>query len=497
MTLRDAIQGIKVKDITGNVGRHISSVSYDSRRIKKGALFFAMQGVNSDGHLFIHDAIKRGATMVIYDRDIETERYKSDGVTYIKVEDSRSALSFVSSLLYGEPSKNLKIIGITGTNGKTTTSYIIKSILESCNMKTGLIGTIQYVIGDRVFNGVHTTPESLEFQSFLKKMVDDGCDYVISEVSSHALSQKRVDNVSFDIALFTNLSRDHLDFHGKMEDYFKAKERLFLELLKRDGEAIVNRDDAYGKSLIQKISGNMITYGINKGADIRAEGIEQNIRGLSFGIEYKGNVFQVKSKLKGFSNVYNILAAFATGIVLKVTPEDILSGIHRLENVKGRFESIECGQDFLVIIDYAHTDDALKNLIQSASTMLPKRIITVFGCGGNRDAGKRSLMGRICTSLSDIAILTSDNPRYESPGEIIKDIEKGAVGKYIVELDREKAIEKAISLAEKDDMVLIAGKGHEDYQEIKGMRYPFHDREVAERYIKKKLRDQNLQKFVV
>ncbi len=496
MRLKDILEGIKAKEIYGDIDNEFLDISYDSREVKKGDIFFAIKGSNTDGHLFISDAVKSGAAAIFFDSKYVSENNKKNKTVFIKVEDSRTALAYISSLYYGEPSKSIKLIGITGTNGKTTTSYIIKSIIEPYKGKTGLIGTIQYIVGDQSSSALNTTPESPEFQSLLKEMIEKGCEYVISEVSSHALIQRRVDNTEFDCCLFTNLTRDHLDFHGNMENYYMAKKRLFTELLRREGVAVINIDDNYGKRLLSEFRKQgddvlrIITYGKSQEAEVRAININRSFLSFDLTIECFGEVFNLSPGLKGEINLYNILAAFAVGVALRIPFEYIISGIAKLDSVKGRFESIELGQDFGVIIDYAHTDDALRNLIESARGMLHKkssRIITVFGCGGDRDRGKRSLMGEVSTGLSDITIITSDNPRYEDPVKIIGDIEEGAKSEHFVEADRERAIKKAISIAEAGDIILIVGKGHERYQEISGSRYAFDDRVIAERFIKEKV----------
>jgi UDP-N-acetylmuramoyl-L-alanyl-D-glutamate--2,6-diaminopimelate ligase len=403
------------------------------------------------------------------------------------------------------------LTGVTGTNGKTTTTYLLKSILESQGKHVGLIGTIQYMIEDRVFPARHTTPESVEFQALLKDMFTQGCTHVVSEVSSHALAQHRVDNTVFRAAVFTNLTRDHLDFHKTMEDYFRAKKKLFTELLHNEGTAVINTDDPYGKRLDSQLRMlrpelNILTYGREPGADITARDIEVSFRGLRFDIAFRGERYGISSPLTGIPNVYNILSAAGAAIALRVPWQEILEGIRRTGTVSGRFERIDAGQNFLCIIDYAHTEDALERLIQTARELIKKsagnrqrpegkqirsrppspegkrgglshRVITVFGCGGDRDRGKRPKMGEVATRLSDFVILTSDNPRFENPSAIIKDIENGAVRKnYLIEPDRREAIRRAAEMAGEGDIVLVAGKGHEDYQEMQGGRKPFSDR---------------------
>jgi UDP-N-acetylmuramoyl-L-alanyl-D-glutamate--2,6-diaminopimelate ligase len=484
----------------------ISGVAYDSRKVEEGYLFVAITGERYDGHDFIKDAIKRGAVAIVGEKD-------SPIPLYIRVKNSRKALACIANNYYGMPSEALTLIGITGTNGKTTTTYILKSILESLGKEVGLIGTIQYMIKDRVYPALHTTPESLEFQGLLRDMLLSGCTHVISEVSSHALALYRVDSAIFNVAMFTNFTRDHLDFHKTMEDYFRAKERLFIELLDKDGIAIINLDDPYGKRLISSLiafnpSQGILTYGIESGADIMAGDIDNSSRGLNFKISFRGRSYNISSQLIGLPNVYNIMSAVAVSISLEVPWQAILEGLVKTGNITGRFEKVEIGQEFLCIIDYAHTEDALERLISTAREfILPPhppltkgghrggRVITVFGCGGDRDRGKRPAMGAVATRLSDFVIVTSDNPRSEEPTDIIKDIKSGAVRKnYLIEPDRGEAIRKAVGMAGDGDVVLIAGKGHEDYQDIKGVRYRFNDRDVIEEAIKHKMQDTRLKK---
>ena len=494
--------------------RDISGVAYDSRKIEKGYLFVAMRGEMFDGHDFIQDAVKRGAVAVVHEKGVEIppleelapEVDSAHAVMFIGVAHSRQTLPCVANNFYGEPSRSLVVIGLTGTNGKTTTTYILKSLLESWGKKVGLIGTIQYMIKDRIYPAPYTTPESLEFQGLLKEMFLSGCTHVISEISSHALAQFRVDSAVVKIAVFTNLTRDHLDFHRTMEEYFKAKERLFRDILDKNGTAVINSDDPYGKRLISSChpSQTIFTYGLQEGADIRAVDIENSSTGLRFSILFRGERYQINSRLLGLPNVYNILAAVGVALSLGISWEEMRAGLLALEHIPGRFEKIEAGQDFLCIVDYAHSEDSLERLIDTARDLIrrhsrhgephdsPARIITVFGCGGDRDHGKRPQMGAIATGLSDLVIITSDNPRTEEPNDIIKEIESGTVrDNYIIEPDRKEAIRKAVSAARGGDIVLIAGKGHEDYQEIRGIRYRFSDKEILEELIKNKLDVQN------
>jgi len=481
----------------------IAGIAYDSRQVKDNYLFVAIRGEKFDGHAFIRDAKNKGAIMIAAEKEFsEAEN------GYILVKDSRKALACIANNFYESPSEELILTGVTGTNGKTTTTYILKSILESWGKDVGLIGTIHYMIKDKRYPAPHTTPESLEFQGLLREMLLSRCTYAVAEISSHALAQDRVDKTVFRTAVFTNLTRDHLDFHKTMEDYFRAKERLFTELLDRNGTAVINIDDQYGKRLASRLKTlypelTIVTCGLKNSADMLAHNIQVSFRGIRFAISYRDSRYDVSSPLLGLPNVYNIMSAAAAALSLGVPWQMILQGIRQTGTVTGRFQKVDAGQGFLCIIDYAHTEDALERLILTAKKLLSlphsslkkggyqekPRIITVFGCGGDRDKGKRPKMGEVSTKLSDFVIITSDNPRSEDPSEIIKHIEEGTVNKnYLVVSARAKAIQKAVDLAEEGDIVLVAGKGHEDYQEIQGIRYPFSDREILNEAIKNKYR---------
>jgi len=530
MNLKMLIKDMEINEITSPPEAddvEVTGIAYDSRKVKQGDVFVAAKGEKCDGHDFISDAVKKGAVAVVHEKAVNsqypplpplTKGGIERGVVFISVTDSRKALAYLSNNFYERPSDKLTVIGVTGTNGKTTATYLIKSILEAWGKGVGLIGTINYLVKDRRYDAPHTTPEALEFQSVLNEMVSAGCSHVVTEVSSHALAQKRVDYTGFSAAIFTNLTRDHLDFHITMEDYFRAKERLFKELLLKGGTSVINFDDIYGRRLISELRnskvGNLITYGIETGADIAAVNIRNSFDGLMFDINFNGRTYNIQSPLIGIYNVYNILSAVGAAVSLNVPWDAIISGIKNMGSVKGRFQKVSLGQNFLCIVDYAHTEDALERLILTAKEIIKEqqsirlgrraaeqhnasrithhasRVITVFGCGGDRDRGKRPRMAALATKLSDYVVITSDNPRSEEPMEIIKEIEKGALRmNYIIEPDREKAIQKAVETAEEGDILLIAGKGHEDYQEIKGARHKFSDMEMAEKAIKEKLKE--------
>ncbi|MDA8106579.1 MAG: UDP-N-acetylmuramoyl-L-alanyl-D-glutamate--2,6-diaminopimelate ligase [Nitrospiraceae bacterium] len=487
MRLNDILEGLEAFAVNGGTDAAITGISYDSRKAEDGHLFVAVRGEHADGHNFIGAAIARGAAAVVCEQVPEGGRY--EGISFIRVADSRNALAAVANNFYGRPSEALCVIGVTGTNGKTTTTYLIKSILETWGKKTGLVGTIRSMIGNEVSEAEHTTPEAPEFQGLLHKMRTSGCTHVVSEVSSHALAQKRVDGTVFRAGVFTNLTRDHLDFHQTMEEYFLAKERLFRELLA--GAAVINYDDAYGRRLLSDIAGlqapgkGVLTYGLETGADLTASDIHDSFKGLQFTIIADGIRHRVRSSFVGLPNVYNILSAAGATLALGVPWEVILRGIRNAGPVTGRFEKVDAGQKFLAVVDYAHTEDALERLIYTARGLTEGRVITVFGCGGDRDRGKRPRMAAVATKLSDLVVITSDNPRSEDPGKIITEVEAGAVKKnYLVEPDRRQAIQRAILLADNGDVVLVAGKGHEDCQIIGGRSFHFSDREVLEEAIR-------------
>ncbi len=506
MKLGDVLSGCEYELIPGDKDGGTLTAEYpgiacDSRKVTKNGVFVAVKGEHLDGHRFIGDAVRNGAAVVVG----EKTAHPGPSSVFIRVHDSRRTLACMANNFYERPSEDISVIGVTGTNGKTTTSYLIKSILEAWQKKAGLIGTITYLIGDKPYPALHTTPEALEFQGLLREMASAGCSHVVSEVSSHSLSQRRVDHTRFVVVVFTNLTRDHLDFHETMESYFGAKERLFTELLTEAGTAVINVDDEWGRALLADLKEGpgvadqgsgcpaIITYGMDRKADIFASQKEESLTGVSFTLTSEGRTYHMDSPLIGIPNVYNILAATSVGIALHIPVEVIQEGIRNIKNVRGRLERVDAGQDFLCIVDYAHTPDALERLILTARELLhdkdgPGRIITVFGCGGDRDRGKRPVMGEIATRLSDFVIITSDNPRSEDPGQIIGEIVSGiARDNHAPVPDRRDALYFAVEKARAGDILLIAGKGHEEYQEIKGMRYRFSDREIVEEVIKNRM----------
>ncbi|GAB4483065.1 MAG: UDP-N-acetylmuramoyl-L-alanyl-D-glutamate--2,6-diaminopimelate ligase [Thermodesulfovibrionales bacterium] len=479
MKLEELLEGAGVIELSGDPGLMITGIAYDSRTARNGDLFAALPGGHADGRRFVAEAVGKGAAAVLYEGELPAQGVS--GAALVKVRDSRLALAAVANNFHGRPSSRLAVSGITGTNGKTTTSYILKAILEAWGQKVGLIGTIQYLIGSEAHAATHTTPESPEFQKLLGRMLDAGCSHVVTEVSSHALAQRRVHGTVFRVAVFTNLTRDHLDFHTTMDDYFAAKKQLFTDLLASSGCAVVNHDDPYGRRLAAGLAGTVTTFGLEAGADLQAHDIRNSFEGLSFTIAARGRRFPVSSPLIGLPNVYNILSAAGAAAALGVPWDTILDGVRGAPMVAGRFERVDAGQKFLAVVDYAHTEDALERLIYTARGLTKGRIIVVFGCGGDRDRGKRPRMGAVATRLADLVIITSDNPRSEDPAAIIREIEAGAARKnYLVEEDRAEAIRRAVLMAGEGDVLLVAGKGHETYQEAAGRRTDFNDRKVLE-----------------
>lgn len=500
MNLAQLLEGVRVTKMFQTMyGRMVvthdvavNSIQYDSRKIGLNDCFVAIRGTGMDGHSYVSTAIDRGAKVVVLENDatLSDSYFMHSGVVKIVVPDSRKALAVMSANFFGHPSKTMKLVGVTGTNGKTTTTHLLRSILETAGLKTGLIGTIEYRIGDEVIPATHTTPESLELNDLFSTMMKKGCSAVTMEVSSHALHQSRVYGLDFDAAVFTNLTQDHLDYHGTMDAYFQAKKILFDEL-KPSACAITNADDSYGQPIVSSTPATTMTYSIRHPADVEARNIILGIEGTTFDVLHNNETTTLSSPLVGRFNVYNMLGAFSAGTALGIPKETIRCGIEKVQSVRGRFEKIRSPKGWTAIIDYAHTPDALEKCLRTIHDVLPGRnpgkIITVFGAGGDRDRAKRPLMGAIAGELSDIAVVTSDNPRTEDPDTILEEIIHGLPkgSKFIREVDRRAAIHKAVQLAESGDVVLIAGKGHEDYQVIGTRKIHFSDREVVEEIISK------------
>jgi UDP-N-acetylmuramoyl-L-alanyl-D-glutamate--2,6-diaminopimelate ligase len=482
MELEQLVRELANPIVTGSLDRRITSLCYDSREVSPGSLFVAIRGNLLDGHSFIEQAIERGAVAIVAEEPGLTQR-----VTHIQVANSRDALARLAASFHSNPSKQLRMIGVTGTNGKTTTTYLIKHLLERAGQRTGLIGTVSYEIGERVLPASRTTPESLDLQSILAQCVDARCSNVVMEVSSHALELGRVDGISFRVGIFTNLTQDHLDFHRGMKEYFEAKAKLFASLKGREGKnqaAIINIDDAYGQQLAARFGRDLsiITYGMGARADFRASNFKIEATGTSYQLDVKGKSFLVRLPLIGRFNIYNSLAALATIQALGLDVRPAVLALARAPQVPGRLEAVPAKRQFQVFVDYAHTDDALYNVIKTCRDLNPNRLIVVFGCGGNRDKGKRPLMGAVADQNADYSIITSDNPRKEDPMQIIREIEAGFRTKRFESIaDRREAITRAIQVAQPRDIVLIAGKGHEKYQEFADRTIPFDDIEVAAR----------------
>ena len=504
MELRKLLEGVEIRKITGETLKEIKGIAYHSKQIGKGFLFAAIRGMEVDGHRFIEEAIERGAEAVV----LEEEREVSNR-TMILVPNSRQALAKISSNFYGDPSSRIRLIGITGTNGKTTTTYLLESILKKAGYTVGVIGTINYRFGQKTTPAPNTTPESLELQKIIWEMLGEGTSHVIMEVSSHGLDLDRVYGCQFDGAVFTNFTSEHLDYHKTLEQYFESKKKLFSDYLmksqKKKRFAVTNHDDPKGEEIMEGIDLPVIRYGLSPSCDITANQVVSSFEGLSCQIKTPKGNFSVHSKLIGNFNLYNILAAVAVGMGMDIPLETIKEGVEGLEGVSGRFEKVENKRDIHVIVDYAHTHDALERALLGLRGILESRpqnhgkMITVFGCGGDRDRTKRPLMGQVAGKYSDLAILTSDNPRTEDPLTILEEVEKGLKSLPIKEWDqneiklwrskkgylkvpnRREAIRMAIRLAQPSDIVLIAGKGHEDYQIIGKKKFPFDDRIEAKK----------------
>jgi len=473
--------------VSGDKNVEISGITHDSRKVEKDNIFVCLPGQNTAGKNFVNDAIKRGARVIVADETIPV----GENVVFVLVPEAVKALADISSNFYFAPSTKLNLIGITGTNGKTTVTYLLESIYKKAKTPAAVIGTINYRFGEEILQSTTTTPQSSELQYLLNKSVVDGYKYVVMEVSSHALALGRVRNCEFDVAIFTNLTRDHLDFHKTKEEYFLAKLKLFqmLELEgKKTGEkfAVLNNDDEYSQEILNSIKVKTITYGLKKKSDFTVKNLKNNIRNTKFTIN---DEIEISMNLIGKHNIYNALAAYACAKTQNIEPSVIKDGIEAVKIIPGRLESIDAGQKFGLFVDYAHTDDALKNVLRTLKELKHNRLITVFGCGGDRDRTKRPVMGEIAVNLSDWVIVTSDNPRTEEPEKITLDIEVGIrrtkKENYEIVPDREEAIKRAVYMAKEDDIILIAGKGHEEYQIIGEKRIPFSDREIAYKYLKR------------
>ena len=472
---------------TGLADAEISSLCHDSRRATPGCLYFAVPGATHDGSTFIAEAVSNGATGVVTSSPPD-----SSACPMVVVSDVRSAMADIAAAFHNHPDHSLKCIGVTGTNGKTTTTFLARHILDSNSQRCGLIGTVKYIVAGTERPAPHTTPESLDLLEILAEIRDTGGRAAAIEVSSHALVLQRVRGIEFNAAVFTNLTQDHLDFHGTMDAYYDAKASLFESLCNQStkrGRAIINSDDRFGLRLIDQFSKKtkIITYGRNVHADYRASSIRIEAKGTTFALETRGKSFLVRLPLIGLFNVYNALAAIAAAVTCGVEARAAVDAVAKCPQVPGRLERIPCKRNFQVFVDYAHTDDALRNVLSTLRELQPARIITVFGCGGDRDRSKRPLMAKAAEELSNHVILTSDNPRSEDPERILDEIEKGLRRKSHDRIaDREAAIRHAVELAAPGDIVLIAGKGHEKTQESRGVKIPFDDVDIAQKAISDK-----------
>src|SRR6184192_4016830 len=485
MQLKTLLSATAVRQIIGSVDRPVENITYDSRRVQRNTLFVALRGEKADGHQFIGQAIAKGASVIVAEREEKDPR-----VTCLVVENTRTALADFSATFYEYPARKLKLAAVTGTNGKTTTTFLIKHICENAGLRCGLIGTVRYEIGERMLPAIRTTPESLDLQELLSQIVNAGCRAAAMEVSSHALAQERTRGIEWDVAVFTNLTQDHLDYHGTMENYFAAKTKLFEQLAqqqkKKKPVAVINIDDRYGRQLLAKIHKkvSVVTFGMGASADFRASNYRMEFAGTSYQLDARGKSYLVRVPLIGRFNVANSLAALAAATALGVGLREAVLSLAKSPQVPGRLEIVPAKRQFQVFVDYAHTPDALRNVLKTLRELEPHRLVVVFGCGGDRDRQKRPLMGEIVDRHADYAIITSDNPRKEDPSAILAEIEKGCRSTHYEKIvDRMAAISRAIALAQPRDIVLIAGKGHESYQEFADHTVPFDDIQVARRAI--------------
>ena len=487
MELTQLINSVKTIQVIGEVQRKdVSGIYYDSRKVQKNSVFVAIKGYKTDGHHFILDAINKGAIAIILEDNLSVpdEIFIHDKIAKILVSNCRIALAEISNSFFKEPSKKIKLIGITGTNGKTTTSYFVKSILENVGLNVGLVGTIANYIGEKEIKSSMTTPESSDLNELIFEMINEKCSHAVMEVSSHSLALSRVYDLNFSAAIFTNLTLDHLDFHQNFENYLNAKKILF-DSLNESAFGIFNLDDANSRRLISNSKAKLFSFGTKIDADFLLKDIKYDLNGTSFVIEHNKKNYNASTSLVGEFNAYNAIAAFAATSLLGVDKEKAIEGIRKTKQVPGRFEVIGAGCK-KIIVDYSHTPDSLEKALNAIRKIVKDEhpIYTVFGCGGNRDKSKRPLMGKIASDQSKLAIVTSDNPRFEEPFQIIEEIKSG-IGKnnYKVIESREEAIQFAIQNSEEDAVILIAGKGHENYQENQGVIKHFSDKEIAEKFL--------------
>ena len=493
MRLSQLFMNIPCRSAGSDADPEVAGLFYDSRQVEPGGLFFALSGEKADGRRFIPQAVQRGAAAVV----IEKEMALPPGVPGLVVENACRAMALAAAVFYGDPTAGIPVVGVTGTNGKTTTTYLLESILRAAGRRPAVFGTINYRFGDQVLPSLHTTPESVDLLRTIDGFRRAGADALVMEVSSHALEQCRVDGVRFDAGIFTNLTPEHLDYHRDMENYFAGKRRLFSLVAQGSGKAVVNVDDAYGRRLASELK-NVLTCGTSPLAAVRPAQVSLSLEGIAGELATPAGPLPLRSRLLGDFNLQNLLAAAAAGLALGIDPAAVASGLAGAPQVPGRLERVENDRGVLMLVDYAHTGDALEKVLTTLSGLSPRRLITVFGCGGDRDRGKRPVMGEVAVRLSDLAVITSDNPRSENPLTIIDEVRAGAQrvhprewtrqeaargeGRGFLSLpDRRQAIAFAVSLLQPGDLLLVAGKGHEDYQIVGAERFHFDDREELRR----------------
>lgn len=480
--LKDILYKVPLTSSFGSMNVEVKGIAFDSRKVEPGFLFAAVKGTLSDGHQFIGKAVELGASVIMCEKLPEAV---NESITYVSVKDSAYALGVAASNFYNNPSEKLKLVGVTGTNGKTTTVTLLYQLFSRMGFKVGMISTVENRVVDQVIPSTHTTPDPIQLNALLLKMAETGCTHAFMEVSSHAVDQERIAGIKFAGALFTNITHDHLDYHKTFDNYIRAKKKYFDDL-SSDAFALVNADDKRGMVMLQNTKAKKYSFGLKKMVDYKGRILTNSIEGLELEIDNRNVWF----KMIGDFNAYNLLGVYGAAVLLGENPDDVLVHLSSLKGAPGRFELVTPGSKFTAIVDYAHTPDALKNVLDTIAQFRTgaEQVITVVGCGGNRDKTKRPLMASIACKLSNKVVLTSDNPRDEEPMDIIRDMQTGILPtearKTLVIVDREEAIKTACMMANEKDIVLIAGKGHETYQEIKGIKYPFDDREVVERMLK-------------
>ncbi len=482
MKLSELLKDIRVVSLTATTDPEITGIAYSSKLVEPGNIFIALKGQRADGHDFLPEALERGAAVIVSERPRHTEIDRP----WVQVLEAREAMALLAANFYDHPSSRLKVVGITGTKGKTTITYILEEILNAAGFRPGVVGTVEYRWAGRQFSAERTTPEAPDIQKFLRQMVEEGVSHCLMEVSSHSLELKRVWGIGFDVAVFTNLSGEHLDYHQTMENYFEAKKKLFFLNHKRQA-SVVNIDDPWGERLLSELPMQTISFGFKPEAVVRAEKFTISQERMTATVSSPLGQLTFTSSLIGKHNLYNFLAAISAALVLSIPVPDIIKGIPSVKRIPGRFENVPNGLGIKVIVDYAHTDGALENLLQAVRSLNPRKVILVFGCGGDRDRLKRPRMGEVAARLADWTIITSDNPRSEDPEQIIAEIEEGfrRLGNHNYEkiVDRRRAIEAALVMARKGDWVVVAGKGHENYQVFKDRTVPFSDVETAREII--------------